>query len=642
MRKALLLTSFALFLAQFGCGGGGRMEQGPLPLSEGEFTIAVQSTPTAEILVDGRSIGLRSTLLEMAPIPLPLPLVEGRPQLLTLRAEGYHDWNQWIEAAKEGAVIVKAKLVPKSEPGGEIIVISEPPGAKVTLDGVDTNATTPVRIPVAPSSHAIKVELKGFLPGYETVFVPSGEQVEVHIPLQPKGSGVVSGVIYDRFGATPSSALLELKTPQGETVAKTFSSSFGLFHFPPVPPGTYTVTAAVEFEGGQEIGQVENVVVNAGERTFVSLVVFPVDLMGSVEGKVKTPDGKPVPNAQVAVLHYAVDLDFALTSRRTLTNSQGQFRFDNIPAATQVVFARKQGYKAAYTQALVRKGETVYVELVLQPLGNLQTLQPPTQVFAISYIVPTEFLQGGTEGVRERIGSVGGAVGFYRQVLLNLLKRKGNPASEILKSLPSSTLNSNRFFPVGFFGSVGIGWQPPLSVPSEGLLGYRVYRSVPTATGWQLRLVIDEPEQTTAEDVSFDFSPCQTYRYAVTAVMLDGKETARSESVPVTFLSPIRLVEPADNEEVAQSQLKFRWAPVGASVPFYFVQLYSNPEAMLTGKPVWSTSAISGTTQAIYDGQALLKGKTYWWLVIGADDRDWLKARAFTVSQARRVVIVGD
>jgi hypothetical protein len=63
---------------------------------------------------------------------------------------------------------------------------------------------------------------------------------------------------------------------------------------------------------------------------------------------------------------------------------------------------------------------------------------------------------------------------------------------------------------------------------------------------------------------------------------------------------------------------------------------------MLIGNPVWSTAAISETTQAVYDGQPLLKGKTYWWLVIGTDERDWLDAKAFTVSQARRVVIVGD
>ncbi|MFN4180612.1 MAG: hypothetical protein ACK4I8_09895, partial [Armatimonadota bacterium] len=57
---------------------------------------------------------------------------------------------------------------------------------------------------------------------------------------------------------------------------------------------------------------------------------------------------------------------------------------------------------------------------------------------------------------------------------------------------------------------------------------------------------------------------------------------------------------------------------------------------------VWSTDAISGTTQAVYDGQPLLKGKTYWWLVVGADQRDWRDANSFTVSVVRQVVIVGD
>ncbi|MCS3918424.1 PEGA domain-containing protein [Fervidibacter sacchari] len=647
MRNWTAFAIFALSVALFSCGGGNGILPKPPepPISDGTstFVISVQSTPPgAEIFLDGRSTGLRSTLIGTDPISLPLPLVEGQTHLLTLRFDGYHDWHQWVERTSEGTVIVKATLQPKSNSEGLLIVTSEPSGAKIILDGTETGKVTPATISVTPSCHAIKVEMDGFLPGYETVFVPSGEQVEVHIPLQPKNTGVISGVVYDRFGGTPSGAFVELKTPQGEVIDRTRSTSFGLFRFRPVPPGNYIVTAEIEVESVREVGQVENVVVKSGERTFVSLVVFPADLVGSVEGVVKEPDGKPIPNAQVAVLYYAADLDFVLTSRRTMTDGQGRFRLENVPAATQVVIARKQGYQATQTQATVRAGERTFVEIVLQPLTDTQALQPPTKVFAISYIVPTEFLPNEGRGTRQRVEGVESGAEFYRQVLASLLRKRGHPASQIFERLTKFKRTPNRFFPEGFVGSVGIGWEPPLSIPSQGLLGYRVYRSVPTATGWKLRLVVDEPEQTTAEDVAFDFTSGQTYRYTVTAIMLDGRETSKSEPVLTTFLSPIRLVEPADNAEVAQSQLQFRWTPVGGSVPFYFVQLYSNPEAMLIGNPVWSTAAIEGTTQAVYDGQPLLKGKTYWWLVIGTDERDWLDAKAFTVSQVRRVVIVGD
>lgn len=154
--------------------------------------------------------------------------------------------------------------------------------------------------------------------------------------------------------------------------------------------------------------------------------------------------------------------------------------------------------------------------------------------------------------------------------------------------------------------------------------------------------MIDEPEQTVAEDVAFDFTPNQTYRYAVSAITLDSKETAKSEPALTTFLPPIRLIEPAENAQVAQSQLQFRWTPVGGSVNFYFVQLYSDLDALLFAKPTWSTDAISGTTQAVYDGPPLLKGKTYWWLVIGSEEREWQVAKSFTVSAARKVVIASD
>ncbi|MCS7265061.1 MAG: PEGA domain-containing protein [Armatimonadetes bacterium] len=641
MRKPFSVFAIAFALFQFGCGGGGQKQEKPKPTNGSLFSIAVQSTPVAEIWLDGRQTGFRSNLLGTEPISLPLVLTETQPHLLTLKAEGFHDWHQWVERTSEGSVIVQARLRPKSEQNGSLVISSEPQGAKIFLNGTDTGRTTPATLTVSPSSHAIKVELTGFLPGYETVFVPSGEQIEVHIPLQPQNKGVVSGVVYDRFGVTPAHALLKLQTRQGEIVATTRSSAYGLFQFPPVPPSTYIVTAEITVEGDKEVGQLENVIVDAGKRTFVSLVVFPADLFGTVEGTVKTPDSKPIPNAQVSVLYYAAELDFVLTSRRTLTDNQGRFRIENVPTATQVIVVRKEGYQSAQTQAIVRKNEIASVEIILQPLGTLPTLQPPTRVFAIAYTVPTEFWQS-EEGKGQGAKGEKRSAEFYRKVLASLLRRFNHPAAKILEKLSRTEQIPSRFFPFGFIGSVGIGWQPPLSIPSQGLLGYRIYRSIPTSTGWKLRLVIDEPEQTTAEDVAFDFTPGQTYQYAVSAIGLDGKETSKSELAQATFLPPIRSLEPADNAQVAQSELQFRWTPVNGLVPFYFVQLYGDLDALLFGNPVWSTDAISGTTQATYDGQPLLKGKTYWWLVIGTDERDWHDARSFTVSAARQVVIVGD
>ncbi len=650
MRKLFSAFAIAIVAIHLGCGGGGPKWEKSKPMNDlmmGDsmddslFSIVIQSTPVAEIWLDGRQTGLRSAFLGTNLTPQPLPLTEVQPHLLTLKVEGFHDWHQWVEKTSEGSVLIQARLRPKEEQSGTLVINSEPQGAKIFLDGVETDKTTPAKIEVTPSSHAIKVEFEGFLPGYETLFVPSGQQIEVHIPLQPHDKGVLSGVVYDRFGGAPAHALLKLQTLQGEVVATTRSSAFGLFQFPPVMPGTYTVTAEITVEGGREIGLVENIVVEAGKRTFVPLVVFPAYFVGAVEGTVKTPNDEPIPNAQVAVLYYAADLDFVLTSRRTLTDNQGRFRLENIPAATQVIVARKEGYQSAQTQVIVRQGERASVEIFLQPLTTPPTLQPPTQVFAIAYTVPTEFWQTEEGKSRTALAEMRGAE-LYRQVLTNLLRRHKHPAAKILEQMSSYKQTATRFFPVGFMGSVGIGWQPPLSIPSKGLFGYRIYRSIPNSTGWKLRLVIDEPEQTTAEDVAFDFTPGQTYQYAVSAIRLDGKETSKSEPAYTTFLSPIQLLEPTENAQVAQSQLRFFWTPIGDSVPFYFVQLYSDLNAMLLGNPVWSTDAISGTNQAVYDGQPLLKGKTYWWLVIGTDQRDWRDANSFTLSPARSVVIVGD
>jgi hypothetical protein len=155
-------------------------------------------------------------------------------------------------------------------------------------------------------------------------------------------------------------------------------------------------------------------------------------------------------------------------------------------------------------------------------------------------------------------------------------------------------------------------------------------------------MVVDEPEQTVVADIGYDLTAGQTYRYAVSAVTLSGQETAKSEPAETTVLPPLRLVSPDNGAAVPQSQLVFRWQPIGGKVPFFVVQVYSDPEALLSSDPVWDSDVLADVNEATYSGQRLLNGKTYFWVVIGLEDRDWHTANAFTVSEVRQVVIAGD
>lgn len=623
--------------------GGGKISLPPEPNFDGSnFVFAAQSNPAgAEIWLDGQATKFRSTMLDSSPVPLPLPK-DGKHRTLTLRLTGYHDWHQWVQWTGDASIIVKAKLTPKSEPNGTIFVTSEPSGAAVWLDGSDTGKHTPVMLNVSPSRHTLQLSLNGFLPAYESVDVPANGVAEVHVPMTPLDKGIITGIVFDRFGGGVFGAKVQLKNGQGQTVVTTRATAYGAFHFPSVPPGIYSLVAEATIEGVREVGRLDDVKVQPSQRTLAYLILFDSNFLGRVEGVVQTTDGKPVAKAQVAMLFYAVGLDFILTSRRTLTDEQGRFRFDEAPAAPQVLIARKAGFKSSEpTQVLVKQGETVEKKLTLTPLIAPKEIQAPTQVFAIAEILPTKapnFERASDRG----IGSNHYGLSFYRRVLLNFLRRHQHPvAIKLFQSSIPPPHSPSRFFPVGFLAQVEIGWRAPSTKPSQDLLGYRVYRSAPQASSWQGRLFVDEPEQVLVADAGFDFTAGQTYRYAVSAVGLDGRESPRSEPAETTMLFPIRLLAPDENEQVVQ--LNFRWQPINGHVPFYTVKLFGDPDSVLADyPPEWESGILAGVTEFGYNGKPLLKGKTYWWIVIGQDAPNPREANSFTVSEMRRVVIVGD
>jgi hypothetical protein len=59
-------------------------------------------------------------------------------------------WKEWGQAQSGNA--------------HELVINSNPPGAKILVDGKDTGKTTPAVIPMAPATYHVRVELDGFLP----------------------------------------------------------------------------------------------------------------------------------------------------------------------------------------------------------------------------------------------------------------------------------------------------------------------------------------------------------------------------------------------------------------------------------------------------------------------------------------------
>lgn len=71
-------------------------------------------------------------------------------------------------------------------------VTSEPPGAKIFLDGTDTGKVTPAELEVAPGDHTVKLTLEGHTDAEEQTTVTFGERRDMPLTLdtpEPEGNG---------------------------------------------------------------------------------------------------------------------------------------------------------------------------------------------------------------------------------------------------------------------------------------------------------------------------------------------------------------------------------------------------------------------------------------------------------------------
>ncbi|MEP7327539.1 MAG: carboxypeptidase-like regulatory domain-containing protein, partial [Gemmatimonadota bacterium] len=101
---------------------------------------------------------------------------------------------------------------------------------------------------------------------------------------------------------------------------------------------------------------------------------------GKVEGKIRDQAGAPIVNAQVMITGTAFG---------TLTNNQGYYFFNNVPAGTVSIRAAFVGYKPAEAQgARVLAGQTVTQDLQLEQTAFV--VDEITIVAATSPLVPRD------------------------------------------------------------------------------------------------------------------------------------------------------------------------------------------------------------------------------------------------------------
>ena len=144
---------------------------GPAPMP---LLLVAASPADAVVFLDGRVAGLA---------PVALPLQAGRPVKITL-ARRDHTPAEYDVTATEGEGLAMAVPLPEIPPFGHVRIVTNPPGAVVTVDGEELGKTPLTSGNMAAGEHQFVVALEGFKPIAHTVAIRRQRTTELNFNLQ--------------------------------------------------------------------------------------------------------------------------------------------------------------------------------------------------------------------------------------------------------------------------------------------------------------------------------------------------------------------------------------------------------------------------------------------------------------------------
>jgi hypothetical protein len=149
-----------------------------LPPPQGEILVAADVSG-AQVLLDGTAAGTTPTILETAP----------GAHVIEIRAEGVQPHTETVTVASGGRVTVNAQLQPVRRPGGNLLVLTQPEGAMVLVDGQE-RGNSPATIEDVPAgTHIVEARRRGYEGESQSVQVEEGRQATVRVVLTEAARG---------------------------------------------------------------------------------------------------------------------------------------------------------------------------------------------------------------------------------------------------------------------------------------------------------------------------------------------------------------------------------------------------------------------------------------------------------------------
>ncbi len=163
-----------------GAGIASKSFRKPPPPASG--TLSVQTNPPGvAVFIDGVSRGNTPARLTLNPGAHILELRgRGVPRSIPISVTAGAEVSQYLE-------------LPETPSTGSLLIQSDPPGAKVTVDGV-AHGTAPVSVAdLAPGDHEVLLQAEGGTPVRQHVVIQAGVTASVLAPVATASAGPVSG-----------------------------------------------------------------------------------------------------------------------------------------------------------------------------------------------------------------------------------------------------------------------------------------------------------------------------------------------------------------------------------------------------------------------------------------------------------------
>jgi len=392
----------------------------------------------------------------------------------------------------------------------------------------------------------------------------------------------------------------------------------------------HRITAAVTVNGINYTGSTQVLTLSGNLISNANILVTQQGQQATLTGRVTDSTrldsgGNPAPVFQARVF-LVVPNSQNYSSLIAFTDSNGVYSIPNVPvnlpttSPIKVAVSLERYDNQSFPIAGLQAGGTYSQNFSLTPSTN-QSISTPNLQAVTASTQPSSVFSSSTGNLRPRTAQSGSVYEQIRRLL------SPDYAKSIMGHQAATTRRLTAHLSGGF-GSYAIETDVAFDTPDQfgSLFAYTVYRTTDGSLPNQSQTpydILQDPLANFYTDLDTSYVPNNQYRFALSATNTDRTETPLSNTLSIVPLDQLFLTQPQTGQILANN-VTLRWN-LASGASKYFVFLYSGDQfPTITATPLYATPSatpIAGNVNTFTLPSALLGGRDYYAVVVGANDQ---------------------